>query len=704
MESLEDRLTPAVAFFPGVNSPISVDSGSNPNAVAVADFNNDGNQDVAATIRGTNRLAIFLGAGNGGFSGPAYTDPLVSGTAPNDVVAGDVNGDGIPDLVTANSTSTNVSVLIGNGNGTFQTSVEYTVGTLPLSVKLADFDGDGFKDIVVANQQTNNVSVLKNNGDGTFGAKTDYNVGTSPFALATGDLNGDGFQDVAVANSATGNVTLLLGRGDGTFTLGNTLTVGTNPQSIVAADFNNDGKTDLATLNVASGTSSTVSVLLSTGSGNFAPANTFSYTGNTAAQITAADFTGDGVLDLTITNTGGQNVGILQGTGSGTFTLPGSAIGVGSQSPIGIAIGDFNNDGKADFVTANSANNTIYAAVGYSPDATLTSHPTVLAPATTYTFTVTYTGLVNSSINAPINTSTLGNNNILVTGPNGFSQLATFVSFTTSGASRIATYTITPPGGIWSFNSNGTYNIAVQPNQVADTNGVFVHMGTIGNFVVSVGNEFNNVGVGYVEGLYQSILGRVGDTAGLKYWNDLLNSGAAKDTIFTGFWVSVEHRTLQVRSYYEQYLGREADSASLKFYVAKFAQGAKEADVISAIMNSNEYKNINGGTANGVIGAIYNDLLGRTPSAAEIQIWANAFAVSGSGAVARGVMNSVEYQLDLAKQDYIDFLNRPLTSQSEIDSFTYTARKSGPYGEQQIAQSFAVSSEFINLTLTTIQT
>lgn len=698
MESLEDRLTPAVGFFAGINSPVAVNTGSNPNAVTVADFNKDGKLDVAATNPGTNKVAILLGTGNGGFNSPIYSD--VGSTAPNDLTAGDVNGDGITDLVTANANANNVSVLIGNNDGTFQPGVTYTVGSTPLFVGLLKLNGDTAPDLVVANSLSASVSVLLNNGDGTYGTAQNITVGAGPRSMNAGDFNGDGFVDLAVANYGSNNVSILLGNGSGGFTPGTTLSVGTNPASIVVADFNNDNKFDIATLN--QGTPN-ISVLLGTGGGSFSAANTFGYNGQSPAQMTVADFNGDGIADLTVSNQGGKNVGILLGKGDGTFN-DATAAGVGGQSPVGIAIGDFNNDGKQDLVTANATNNSIFALIGYSPNATLTSSPNVVAPATSYTFTVTYTGILTPTINQPIKTSTLGNSNILVTGPNGFSQLATFVSVSTSGAKSVATYSITPPGGVWSLNSSGTYNISVKVNQVSDTGDVFVRPGTIGNFRVSITNELNNLGVGYVNGLYQSILGRTGDAAGLKYWNDLLNGGAAKDTLFTGFWVSVEHRTLQVRSYYEQYLNREADQAGLSFWVAKFAQGATESDVITAFMNSNEYKNIHGGTPAGVIGAIYNNLLGRDATASEIQIWTNTFLKDGSGAVAKNVINSVEYQLDLAKEDYIAFLNRPLVSQSEIDAFTYTATSKGPFGEQQIAQSFATSSEFINLTLETLPT
>src|SRR6266436_6398742 len=141
---------------------------------------------------------------------------FTAGYDPISVAVGDFNGDGVPDLVVADRVSNNVSVLLGNGDGTFQTPVAFATGTRPQSVAVGDFNGDGKLDLVVANEGSNNVSVLLGNGDGAFQAAQNFPAGTNPQSVAVGDFNGDGKLDLAVANEGSGDVSVLLGNGDGT--------------------------------------------------------------------------------------------------------------------------------------------------------------------------------------------------------------------------------------------------------------------------------------------------------------------------------------------------------------------------------------------------------------------------------------------------------------------------------------------------------
>src|ERR1700719_2022414 len=113
---------------------------------------------------------------------------------------GDFNGDGNQDLVVANNNSNDVSILLGNGDGTFQPNVDFGAGTVPNSVAVGDFNGDGRQDLAVANASSNDVSILLGNGDGTFQPTVNFGVGGGPFSVAVGDFNGDGKQDLAVAN------------------------------------------------------------------------------------------------------------------------------------------------------------------------------------------------------------------------------------------------------------------------------------------------------------------------------------------------------------------------------------------------------------------------------------------------------------------------------------------------------------------------
>ncbi|MBD3423088.1 MAG: T9SS type A sorting domain-containing protein, partial [Candidatus Latescibacteria bacterium] len=161
----------------------------------------------------------------------------------------DLDGDGDIDLAVANAYSDNVSILLGNGDGTFTSAVNYGAGGAPQAVAVADLDGDGGLDLAVVNATSNNVSVLLGNGDGTFGSAVNYGTGVDPRSVAPTDLDGDGDIDLAVANAYSDNVSILLGNGDGTFTSAVNYAVGNEPQFVAAADLDGDGDNDLAVPN-----------------------------------------------------------------------------------------------------------------------------------------------------------------------------------------------------------------------------------------------------------------------------------------------------------------------------------------------------------------------------------------------------------------------------------------------------------------------
>src|SRR5207302_408575 len=173
-----------------------------------------------------------------------------SGPNPQSVAVGDFNGDGNLDLAVANWGGTNgtVSALLGNGDGTFQTAVNYAAGLNSISIAVSDFNGDGKLDLVVANSGSTNISVLLGNGDGTFRPAVNYGAETAPYSVAVGDFNDDGKLDVAVANAGSGyyqtggNVSVLLGNGDGTFQPAINYSAGVGPYSVAVGDFNGDGK------------------------------------------------------------------------------------------------------------------------------------------------------------------------------------------------------------------------------------------------------------------------------------------------------------------------------------------------------------------------------------------------------------------------------------------------------------------------------
>ena len=243
------------------------------------------------------------GAGTYGLtatSSPATSplQPIGAGHRPESVVSGDFNGDGHLDLAVANSEDNTVSVLLGNGDGTFAPQVTYAVGSGPSSIVAGDFTGDGHLDLAVATSNNEDgsgeVSVLLGNGDGTFAPQVTYAVGSGPYAIVAGDFTGDGHLDLAVANQYDDTVSVLLGNGDGTFQPQVTYAVGSVPYAIVAGDFTGDGHLDLAVAGAGG-----VSVLLGNGDGTFAPQVTYAV-GSYSTGIVAGDFNGDGHLDLAV--------------------------------------------------------------------------------------------------------------------------------------------------------------------------------------------------------------------------------------------------------------------------------------------------------------------------------------------------------------------------------------------------------------------
>jgi hypothetical protein len=367
-------------FQPPLNSPLT-SSG----ALAAGDFNGDGKLDLA--VGGP--LAILLGNGDGTFQ-PAvtYGFGFASGLPSGLIALGDLNGDGKLDVVAPGFATTpafpnfEISVLLGNGDGTFSSRKDYATGATPLSVAAGDFTGDGSIDLAVADSngclfflppcQPGLVSILLNSGNGTFQTHVDYPAGVAPVVVATGDFNGDGKLDLAVVNqcgsdpncASAGTVSILLGNGDGTFQSGSTNTVLFGPDSLVVGDFNGDGKLDLAVgADGGAGTNfAGVSVLLGNGDGTFAPAVNYTQL-ERVSSIAGGDFNGDGKEDLALTS--GNLVSVLLGNGDGTFRA-GSTFNL----PLGyegysVVARDFNGDGKLDLAVGGTENATAPPGVGF---------------------------------------------------------------------------------------------------------------------------------------------------------------------------------------------------------------------------------------------------------------------------------------------------------------------------------------------------
>jgi hypothetical protein len=333
-------------------------SDSNGAAVAIADFNNDGIPDLAFTLsNGT--VNVCLGNGNGTFQ-KARTLSSGSSSPGQSIIAYDLNGDGNIDIAVVDlnrggeggpALASVMAVLYGNGDGTFKPAVDYET-IFPFGIAEGDLNGNGIPDLVVAGGEETDplIFAFLGTSTGKFQAAPEFNAGvTAPEGFALGDFNGDGNLDLAVTGSESNNVSVLLGNGKGGFTLGSTFDTGPSPIGVVSGDFNGDGNLDLAVVNNGL---DNISILLGNGDGTFGTAVNFG-AGQSPIYVVAGDFNGDGKLDLAVTNSGGNNVSILLGKGDGTFGSPTNfATGV---EPEFIAVGDLNRDGKLDLAVANFA-------------------------------------------------------------------------------------------------------------------------------------------------------------------------------------------------------------------------------------------------------------------------------------------------------------------------------------------------------------
>ena len=327
----------------GANQPTA----AAPKAIAVADFNSDGKQDLAMANFTPNSISIRLGNGSGGFTAAA---DVPVGAGPVALAIGDFNADGNPDIATANRTTNTVSVRLGNGAGGFIGQTELIVGTFPSGIAVGDFNGDGRQDLVVANTNSNNISIRLGNGTGGFTGTTTVIAGTRPTAVAVGDFNGDGKLDFAASNDTYQNVSIRLGDGTGSFTGNGTNDYGTayNTNSVAIADFNNDGRPDFVASNYGS---NSVTVRFGDGTGAY-PSYKHIAVGANPTGVTTGDFDGDGNQDIASANYGGS-ASILLGDGAGSFgTASNFALG---SSATGVVAGDFNGDGRMDLAVSKDA-------------------------------------------------------------------------------------------------------------------------------------------------------------------------------------------------------------------------------------------------------------------------------------------------------------------------------------------------------------
>ena len=359
--------------FSNVATTYATLGGPAPNNIIFADYNGDGLLDFSGELSG--QVNVYLASGST-FLAPV---PLVTPDTVYDTCgdsAGDLNGDGKPEIVSVNCGNNTLTVYVNNGDGSFATGVYYDNAfdtyVYPGTAAIADLNGDGNNDIVVGNSYGGSITVFSGNGDGTVASPAvGFDTGGYPWTEPlVADFNGDGLMDVIVPDDWF-SLVYLQGYGDGTFRAGvsydlpQSFTEYAYSYSVASGDFNGDGIPDIVAGQDGNVNSPGVVVYLSNANGTMQPGITYG-TSSSLAYVTVADFNGDGKLDIAATDSVNGVVQILLGNGDGTFTMGQSYATdtAGSPDPTNLVTGDFNKDGKVDLAIVNSGSRTVGVLLG----------------------------------------------------------------------------------------------------------------------------------------------------------------------------------------------------------------------------------------------------------------------------------------------------------------------------------------------------
>ncbi|MBF9221458.1 T9SS type A sorting domain-containing protein [Hymenobacter ruricola] len=340
-------------------------AGSQPVGVAMGDMNGDGRPDIVTANYAIGTAGVLLGQAGGSFASVS-TYSTGAGGRPWKVAVGDVNGDGVLDIVMPNMILRNVGVLLGQPGGGFGPLSSYSTGPTshPNDVALGDVNADGRLDIVLADDLTDGVDVLLGQAGGGFAAVSTYTTGPDSNAscVALGDVDDDGRLDIVVGNNNSGAAAVLLAQPGGGFFAVSRYSMGSIggvkvPNSIALGDVNGDNRSDIVASIINMGETA---VLLGQAGGSFATVNTYpAVSGSYPLGIALGDVNGDGRLDIVLAHSGNDAASVLMGQAGGSFAAPVLySTGAGSV-PHDIALADVNGDGRLDMITANSGSNTV---------------------------------------------------------------------------------------------------------------------------------------------------------------------------------------------------------------------------------------------------------------------------------------------------------------------------------------------------------
>ena len=341
--------------------------GTHPTMPAIADVNKDGNLDLIIANGGSGNVSVYLGDGKGGFT-QAGGSPFTAGQTPGDLAVADFNGDGNPDIAVAHHGVKLVSILLGNGKGQFMLAAgspfNVESNPHPHGIAVADFNGDHKPDIAIDSWAENKVLVLFGNGNGTMQTPgTKFDVGRWPYQrLRSADLNADGNADVITSNLTDNSITVLLGDGRGNFTRKD-FPVPPKPFGIAIADVNGDQHPDIVIVHYSGQgndpSKNAMSVMLGDGKGDFTLEKGSPFkTGHYPGTVAAGDLNGDGCADIVIPNYDDGTLTVYVCSKEGISLAPYSPIKVG-HTPHGVAIADLNHDGRGDIVVTEEEDNDV---------------------------------------------------------------------------------------------------------------------------------------------------------------------------------------------------------------------------------------------------------------------------------------------------------------------------------------------------------